>query len=573
MGRSLFRPRADRDLEDFAAPPLRHAASGQSFRIVRRDDGLVFESWVDEGGARAHLLELPVDWILGSGHHARTYLYRVPSGEVFQLPLAWYTDEGRWGMAPGYDRRDHDGVTRRVRRECLFCHDAYPELTATEGRRADGYGEPQRFPAELPSGIGCQRCHGPGGEHVALASDPLATRVSLRASVVNPARLAPELRDDVCNQCHLQPSVAVPGVRRVGRGDFSYRPGTPLADYLVQVDVRQAAAAGERFEVNHQAYRLQQSRCFLASAGRLGCITCHDPHRRVPTVEREAHYRAACLTCHQATDCARPRAAPGAAHALPDDVADDLADDCVGCHMPRRRPTDVVHVVVTDHLIRRPPGDAARLAAPRAESEPVVLDAWLLEPSTVGAGADLYRTLALLRSGAARGAADHLAALLAATPSVAVEPYLDLADAWLDAGRWRDAEAVLDRLAMRHPGDARVAERRAMALAGRGEVDAALALLRAAVTTDRTRPAPWFRLGSLLLARDPAAARVALASSLELRPNFPAAWLARARAARAQGDVAAARAAYERVLSLVPADAVARGELAALGDGGRSRPD
>ena len=40
---------------------------------------------------------------LGSGNHSRGYLYRTPSGELYQLPLMWYTQTGRWGMAPGYD--------------------------------------------------------------------------------------------------------------------------------------------------------------------------------------------------------------------------------------------------------------------------------------------------------------------------------------------------------------------------------------------------------------------------------------------------------------------------------------
>src|SRR5256885_5435114 len=50
-------------------------------------------------------LEEPVDWILGSGHHARTYIYRQPDGELYQLPLAWYAQTKSWGMAPGYEDR------------------------------------------------------------------------------------------------------------------------------------------------------------------------------------------------------------------------------------------------------------------------------------------------------------------------------------------------------------------------------------------------------------------------------------------------------------------------------------
>ena len=102
---------------------------------------------------------------MGSGKHSRVYLYSTPNGELYQLPIAWYTQEKRWAMAPGFDRPDHLGVHRRVRRECMFCHNAYPDVPAG----SDLYGPYQTFPAELPEGLGCQRCHGPGAEHARLA--------------------------------------------------------------------------------------------------------------------------------------------------------------------------------------------------------------------------------------------------------------------------------------------------------------------------------------------------------------------------------------------------------------------
>jgi hypothetical protein len=112
--------------------------------------------------------------------------YRDADGEPFQLPLAWYTQEGRWGMAPGYDRPDHEGVLRRVRRECLFCHNGYPEVAAG----SDAYGAPQTYPEKLPEWLGCRRCHGPGGEHVRRASGGTEPKETIRAANVNPARLS-----------------------------------------------------------------------------------------------------------------------------------------------------------------------------------------------------------------------------------------------------------------------------------------------------------------------------------------------------------------------------------------------
>jgi Tetratricopeptide repeat len=354
MARAFAKPRPAQDVEDFGAPPFLHSASGQTMAITREGDGLgrlVFRRWqTGPDGEPINRIEIPVDWILGSGDHARTYLYRTPGGELYQLPLAWYSQTRRWGMAPGFDRPDHQGVLRRVRRECVFCHTAYPDVPAG----ADHYGAPQTFPAELPEGIGCQRCHGPGAEHLGWALGGIGSLEEIRASIFNPGRLPAEKKDEVCQGCHFQPSVVLSGLRRFGRGDFSFHAGEPLADYLVQVDVEEdRTPRSERFEINHHPYRLRQSRCFLESAGRLSCLTCHDPHRRVPEPQRVDHYRAACLSCHAEEACSRPEHGTAAATG---------AADCAGCHMPKRRTQDVVHVVMTDHRITRRPGGPELLA-------------------------------------------------------------------------------------------------------------------------------------------------------------------------------------------------------------------
>ena len=105
------------------------------------------------------MLELPVDWIIGSGDHSRGYLFGNQAGELFQLPIAWYTQPRRFGMAPGYDRPDHDGVSRPVTRECMFCHNAYPG--GAEASPGSGTaGQAHRFPAGLPHGTGCRMVGG-----------------------------------------------------------------------------------------------------------------------------------------------------------------------------------------------------------------------------------------------------------------------------------------------------------------------------------------------------------------------------------------------------------------------------
>src|SRR5437870_4941315 len=45
--------------------------------------------------------------------------------------------------------------------------------------------------------------------------------------------------------------------------------------------------------------------------------------------------------------------------------------DCIGCHMPKRRTDDAVHVVMTDHYIQRrqPPRDLLAPISERRETE------------------------------------------------------------------------------------------------------------------------------------------------------------------------------------------------------------
>jgi len=555
MARAFHRPGPATDGEDFAAPPFVHAPSGQIFQMSRRGGRLVFRRWqTGADGKPVNVFEQPVDWVLGSGDHARIYLYRTgptEAGELYQLPLAWYSQTRSWGMAPGYDRPDHDGVVRRVRRECLFCHTAYPDLPAG----ADAYGAPQVFPARLPEGIGCQRCHGPGADHVWLASGGIGVRDEIRASVFNPGRLPAARRDEVCQGCHLQPSVALPGVRRFGRGDFSFRPGEALAGYLVQTDVEEdGRTPAGRFEINHHPYRLRQSRCYLESDGALSCLTCHDPHRRIPESEKAAHFQAACLTCHRPDACHRPRTG-----------SDTGPGDCASCHMAKRRTQDVVRAVMTDHLIRRRPG-GPELLAPLAESEPLLTAVRLPGPDAPGGPlGEVYGTAAVVRAVRSAAAVDYLEKMLAVAKPMEVEPWLDLAQGQLGQRRFADAERTLTGFLERHPAHPLAMEWLALAHAGQGKVDEAIAVLRQTLAAGGERPEAEFNLGTLLAGRSlPAEAEEHLQRAVVLRPNLVAAWYRLGEVRATLGRPSDAAACYRRALEIDPrhaASALALGKL------------
>ena len=547
MARSFYRPRPETAVEDFD-DVFYHAESERYYRVFPRDGRYVFERYqLDADGSPVNVFEREIDWIMGSGNHSRTYLFHAPGGELFQLPLAWYSETAGWGMAPGYDRPDHEGVGRRVRRECMFCHNAYPDVAAG----SDDYAAPQVFPTELPEGLGCQRCHGPGAEHSRIGMSPPVDFKRLAESIVNPGRLAPELRDDICYGCHMQPTVALAGVRHFGRADYSFQPGEPLPDYLVLVDVdEEGHERSERFEINHHPYRLKQSRCFSGSDGALSCLSCHDPHRKVPEAKRAAHYRAACLGCHQLEDCRLEEMAAAGDDELP---AVD-AGDCAGCHMAKRRPTDVVQVVMTDHLIRRvPAGD--ELTTPLEESEPVLIDVKIMEPDRTPGGdlAEVYRAAAVARAGGGVAAVERLEQMLARVPVAELDPYFDLARGQLKL-RWSASAArTLTGILAREPDHLVAREWLAIAESDLGRVEGSIALLRETLELGSDRVETHFNLARLLSGQGrPADSIGHFRRALDARPNMDVAHFHLGRAYAKLGRPADAAASYRRALEIDP---------------------
>ncbi|MBL8211803.1 MAG: tetratricopeptide repeat protein [Bryobacterales bacterium] len=411
MGRAFYKPSVA-NMKGVAGVSYFHQPSESHFTMVERG-GRWYQRrhQVGPDGGETNVMEKAVDYIMGSGNHARTYLHRTAKGTLLELPLGWYADNGgHWAMNPGYDRAAHDGFRREVSYECMFCHNGYPKVPV--GHEKPGatpvYSEP------LPMGIDCQRCHGPGGKHVA---NPV------RGTIVNPVRLSRERREEVCIQCHLETtSFPLPNsLPRYGKGIFGYQPGQPLGDYWLFFDHAPEAGRGDKFEIVNAVYRMWKSRCFLESKGALECRSCHNPHD-VPRGEAAVrHYDQACQKCH-----APPK--------------HGMKPGCADCHMPKRRTEDVVHSLATDHLISlRPP--AGDLTGAREERHEVGQKAYrgevsLYYPARVTGDGELYVALAQVidRSNLEAGIA-RLTALLQKYPGARAEFWLGLGEAWREAGR------------------------------------------------------------------------------------------------------------------------------------------
>jgi hypothetical protein len=239
------------------------------------------------------------DLVIGSGRKGQTYLYWGENNQLFQLPVSYWTALGSWVNSPGYGDRTLD-FSRPVLPRCLECHASSFQPDTNVANRY------QR--TDFVLGVSCERCHGPGAQHIALNSDPNAKPA--QQAIVNPAKLSRERQMDLCGLCHG-------GVGLAKTRPFSFTVGNALADHIQLEHPK----PDEPLDVHgNQLALLERSKCFKES--NMTCSTCHDVHQ----AQRDTGYFSEkCLQCHQVQSCGlfpkRGRA---------------LAGKCVDCHLPNQ---------------------------------------------------------------------------------------------------------------------------------------------------------------------------------------------------------------------------------------------
>ena len=265
-------------------------------------------------------------YYIGSGRRGRSYLFET-DGFLFESPVNWYGNKQVWDMAPAYQNAHEMPLNLPAYTSCLNCHVSEMQAPAKD--------TDNRYPTPpfLHDGVSCERCHGPGTLH------------SNGGEIINPAKLSPARRDEVCMQCHLEGKVAI---ERSGRHVYEFRPGEELTDYVRYFVLTDSQASN--LGAVSQVEGLAQSQCKKKSGDAMSCTSCHDPHQSPAPAESAAYYRSKCLACHGASFAARHHADQS---------------NCLTCHMPASASSDVVHTEVTDHRILRRPQIQAELLQDR----------------------------------------------------------------------------------------------------------------------------------------------------------------------------------------------------------------
>lgn len=281
-----------------------------------------------------------ISYIVGSGHHTNSHFIQE-NGFVFQAPITFYTQKGQWDLPPGFENGNNSGFERKIGLECMSCHNALPQLIS---------GSENQY-RELPHGIDCERCHGPGELHVNEKSKGIIVDVSKQPdyTIVNPAKLSWKRQIDVCQRCHLQGDA----VLKPGKNFTDFKPGMKLSDVFDQFSPEYEGS--DDIVMAAHAERFQRSKCFISSVkgnledekAKVGftCISCHNPHVSVRQTNTDV-FNTKCRSCHSTQtqkQCSESALKISAA-----------SSNCVKCHMPASGTADIPHVSVHDHYIRKP---------------------------------------------------------------------------------------------------------------------------------------------------------------------------------------------------------------------------
>lgn len=253
---------------------------------------------------------LPAQWDVA---HRKWKAYHVPDG------ADWWTKV----YPPGNDQRPTGPL-------CDGCHSVNYDIAT-------------KRPTEW--NVGCERCHGPGSDHVARHG---------HGGIVDPARLDHVGANDVCIQCHSQgqpPGGAIGGKYydwpvgfHVGRG--------PLSRYWKLEEHRLGETTFTHFADGTAHKNRMQGNDFVKSlmyARGVKCSNCHDVHG---TENEGMLWKPAdriCLDCHGPNAANGPHAPTIEQHTH--HKPGSAGSQCIECHMPKIAQT-IGDINVRSHTFR-----------------------------------------------------------------------------------------------------------------------------------------------------------------------------------------------------------------------------
>ena len=272
-----------------------------------------------------------VAFVYGSFWKQR-YFTKVGS-DYFPLPAQWDISNKKWlpyFVKPGTDWwvafYPPDNMQRPTGPTCDGCHSV-------------GYDIHTKQVTEW--NVGCEKCHGPGSEHVAHP---------LRNNILNPERMDYVSANDTCIQCHSQGRpLTSPIEGKYYDWPVGFHVGLRLQDFWQLEEHKLGETTFTHFADGTAHKNRMQGNDFVQSVMyRRGvtCFTCHDVHGTENYAQLRKPANKLCLDCHAPMSANGPRTATLEQHSHHKDGS--TGSECIACHMPKIQPT-IADVKVRAH--------------------------------------------------------------------------------------------------------------------------------------------------------------------------------------------------------------------------------
>jgi predicted CXXCH cytochrome family protein len=325
-----------------------------------------------------------VDYTLGAKRY-QGYLATLPEGRIYVLPVFWHVASNRWvdwkEITPIPDGA-HD-IRQIWNANCFNCH-------GTNIVQGYDVGEKKYKSTWTEMGIGCEACHGPGRQHVAVmeawekdpASKPKYDNSSKNRQLSDILKIfsvksaEPRRIYDTCAYCHGNKKNTFVGFKG-GDRYADYALPFILSDPIPDNDLQGEFWPDGRPNRFNRPQALALSGCF--KAGEIACTSCHLAHGSSNNafslkvdITQGRNGDALCTQCHstpKAPGLASPAASPSFTGAGLEQHTfhkpESAGSRCISCHM-----SDVnwrLLIRRRDHTFQPPvPENTAQFGIPNA---------------------------------------------------------------------------------------------------------------------------------------------------------------------------------------------------------------
>jgi predicted CXXCH cytochrome family protein len=259
--------------------------------------------------------------------------FRRVGDDYFPLPAQWDVSHKVWrayNVKPGTDwwtpYYPEDNMHRPTGPTCDGCHSVNYDVSTKKVTEWN---------------VGCEKCHGPGSEHVRQPS---------QTNIVNPARLNYVDATNTCIQCHSQGQrLVTPSVGNAYDWPVGFHMGKRLDDFWKLEEHKLGETTFTHFADGTAHKNRMQGNDFVTSlmyARGVTCFSCHDTHGTDNDALLRKPANVLCLDCHGPNSPNGPHAPTIEQHTH--HKVGSQGSECIACHMPKIQQT-IADVNVRSH--------------------------------------------------------------------------------------------------------------------------------------------------------------------------------------------------------------------------------